>query len=333
MKERLSGEKQSKLKFIGLYVGSMILLALIFSLFIPARTVIAPAQPITVVKPDALSQTDAFLHHGYAHLQTLDAQFAAALSDSSVLEEPIMSKIAVAESEFRSSLDSIQRIHDAKGGGAGFSEADSVVASFRSLLSSRRTLATFRSLLTSDQNTAGDEAVAQMKLASELVQKEQEIATLQKQLKLTEVLYERPAGPVKHDVNEEPAENSRVVDQLNQRLNAMRKDNESLAAQLVAVRKAATEKESQMADMREKSASLEKNSGELAAELRFAQVDCNLSRANIKEIISNSRQRQELLTQSLNILNDLAQSDNSVVQRKAKDKLVQLKNIASVIHD
>ncbi len=69
------------------------------------------------------------------------------------------------------------------------------------------------------------------------------------------------------------------------------------------------------------------------AALRLAEVDCNLTRADARAIISNSRQRKALLEESLKILNTLSKSSNTRVQQQVKDKMAELNSIANTIRD
>jgi hypothetical protein len=91
--------------------------------------------------------------------------------------------------------------------------------------------------------------------------------------------------------------------------------------------------ESRITDLMTKNVALEKETLELADQLRFAEVDCNLSRADARQVVYNDRQRQDLLSEALHILNDLSGSSDPGVKRKAKEKLILLKNIADMVHD
>ena len=72
---------------------------------------------------------------------------------------------------------------------------------------------------------------------------------------------------------------------------------------------------------------------DLNAELILQRIDCNLTRANGKDIIYNARQRKDLLQESLASLKTLSTSNNPLIQRKVKNKLQLLQNIASTVRD
>jgi hypothetical protein len=82
-----------------------------------------------------------------------------------------------------------------------------------------------------------------------------------------------------------------------------------------------------------KTAALQRQSAQLNDDLRFAGVDCSLSRADAKQIVYNSRQRKELLTDALTTLNELVKSPDAEVVRKARERLITLRSIASTVHD
>jgi hypothetical protein len=82
-----------------------------------------------------------------------------------------------------------------------------------------------------------------------------------------------------------------------------------------------------------KTAALQRQSAQLNDDLRFAEVDCSLSRADAKQVVYNSRQRKELLTDALTTLNELVKSPDAEVVRKARERLITLRSIASTVHD
>ena len=68
-------------------------------------------------------------------------------------------------------------------------------------------------------------------------------------------------------------------------------------------------------------------------QLELAEVDCYLSRANTKLIISNAKQRKVLLQNALVILNTLSLSKNISTKQAVQSKLAQLESIAAEEHD
>lgn len=82
-----------------------------------------------------------------------------------------------------------------------------------------------------------------------------------------------------------------------------------------------------------RNSSLENKIEELNIELRLAQVECNLTRADKRQIISNSKQRRHLLSEALSILTKLSAADNAIAQKKIQDKIAHLNQVAKNYRD
>ena len=82
-----------------------------------------------------------------------------------------------------------------------------------------------------------------------------------------------------------------------------------------------------------RTAALERQSAQLSDDLRFAEVDCNLVRADARQVIYTDKQRKELLTDALTTLNELVKSPDAEVQKKARNRITMLRTIASTVHD
>ena len=71
----------------------------------------------------------------------------------------------------------------------------------------------------------------------------------------------------------------------------------------------------------------------LDAELRLARVDCNLTRVDAAQIISNSRQRKELLSEASGILTSLSKYEDADIKKKVHDKITRLNQVAANSRD
>ncbi len=80
-------------------------------------------------------------------------------------------------------------------------------------------------------------------------------------------------------------------------------------------------------------ASAEHRVAVLDAELRLAEVNCDLSRADARQIVYNAKQREGLLSAALTILNQLMLSPDAEIQKKARQKMTELRSIVSTVHD
>ncbi len=113
--------------------------------------------------------------------------------------------------------------------------------------------------------------------------------------------------------------------------NSVTKDNQNLTAQLNKLKSGPAKTD--VTESTDKIKSLNDKIDDLYAQLSLAKIDCNLTRANGKDIIYNSRQRRDLLQESLTSLKNLANSDNPVIQRMVKEKIQLLQNIAATVRD
>lgn len=98
--------------------------------------------------------------------------------------------------------------------------------------------------------------------------------------------------------------------------NSLTKDNNRLTAQFNDLKSNTSSlPKGQEGPESSKNNNLQSKIDDLDAELKFAKIDCNLSRADAKQIISNFRQRKDLLQESLNTLNTLSHSNNITIQK------------------
>jgi hypothetical protein len=117
------------------------------------------------------------------------------------------------------------------------------------------------------------------------------------------------------------------------RLNAARSSAGASPSMVSGGSLPAAEVESQNHAVAVSNPSPERNATGESEELLFAQADCNMSRADSRQIVYNARQRKDLLMDALTTLNGLARSPHAEIQTKAKAKIAQLRTIASTIHD
>ncbi len=129
-------------------------------------------------------------------------------------------------------------------------------------------------------------------------------------------------------------ESAGKIPELNATISNLKKENEQLTLQISQSRSAVTgNNEETTKAIKNKNEQLETKLQAMDAELRFMKIDCNLSRADVNQIISNSRQRQALLSEALQTLNTLSRSEDAEVRNKAKKKFLQLETIAKTVRD
>ena len=170
-------------------------------------------------------------------------------------------------------------------------------------------------------------------MQNDLIAKNTRIEELEDELALTS---SRKLNPVAVPNTMSPKEKQSMqneIDNQNEMINNLSILNDKLENEIKQLKKGSTVSNAADDGSATKIASLESKIEELTADLNFAQVDCNLKRVDANQIISNSRQRRDLLTQSLVSLNTLAKANNPAIQNKAKAKIRELNTVAQNLRD
>jgi chromosome segregation ATPase len=175
-------------------------------------------------------------------------------------------------------------------------------------------------------------------LKTELQQKDDYIATLEEELKMWQDDKAYTTNDIITTLKKETetlkllvASKEKEISSLKNVNSSLDNDIKTLNTQLTSTRTSANNTEVEV--IKNKYAALEHRYQQLNADLDFAKIDCNLTRADSKQIISNSKQRKELLSEALDILNDLSKSENDEIQKRANNKITQLSQIVSTIRD
>jgi hypothetical protein len=284
------------------------------------------------------------LHTLFNDLQQLDARYGTLISSNGdpaeikMLEE----KIGAAESTLAKTVTSMEKESNTYNGWSNVVMLDSIASSFKTALGNRRYLSGLRSAITGRAAGLSVTDRNMVKLQQDLDKKTAEVAILEQKLRAKSIEMEN--GTMKTgkqnfsskektelvaSLKEEEDRSAGLVD-LN---SGLKKENQSLTDELNKFKRSASSNDAASISARNKMIQLQTEIADLNAELNFARVDCSLSRADAKKIISNSRQRQELLEDALKTLQVLASSDNNGVKQKAKDKIKELNQIASTVRD
>lgn len=288
------------------------------------------AEDVSVLK------TDMLLHSRFARLQELDEEYGILIYGSAPDEsvDSINRLLEVAENDLAVSIDSVKkRIPDYK----AYSNVlmlDSISNAFTIALSNRKYIADIRSSVTGKKLSMAPDQKRIMELESQLRQRDGKIALLQRSVTAPAAAtaksptIEADKEELQNSLKEEEIRNAGLLDIINN----MKVENQHLTAEVNEAKKTAIEATALTA-ARKKMQSLEQEVEDMEAALSFARIDCSLSRADANKIISNSRQRRELLEEALKTLQLLAASDNASVKQKAKEKIGQLNQIASTVRD
>jgi hypothetical protein len=341
--------KKMKLSFAAFYAASVLLLLLMAFAFtgVRSKTAVAdienPFLPATSLQEHELLQYDAVLHTRLSQLQQLDEQYAMLLTDAlpgSIMDNTIK-QIVEAESALSKTLDSVETKRDVFTGD-NTKRFDSLSTAFRAVLQNRRAISGIRTALLNGSGHLTADEKSLLKMDTDLKKKDDRIAELEKLLKNLPVDYtahnkferEIPKEATTSS-SKETEELKNTISQQEKRVNnlasynsTLRQDNEQLKIQLEESRRAAADESS-----RNRTAALQRKVDDLDAELLLAQVDCNLNRADAKQIIYSARQRKDLLTEALKSLTNLSGTANTVLQQKVKEKTERLNRIASTVRD
>ena len=294
-------------------------------------------------------KNDVLLHEHFRKLQDLDEVYATMVMNSAIPSalDSLDLVIQSTEKKMKNTLTSVKTEAATYNVWSNVVMSDSMVSSFSKALSNRKYMATIRNAVSGKPIAINSDDKELMQLQFTMQEKEEQIISLEKELRSKTAVAAPPATVVvpvpqinntelqkkntalEASLREEELRNTGLLDVTR----TLRQENEKLLADIGKVRRNNTDEESSATATRTKVASLQDQVNDLSAELNFAKIDCNLSRADSKKIISNSRQRKELLAQALQSLQTLNKSDNAVVQRRAREKLSELNQIASTVRD
>lgn len=329
---------------------SFILLATAVLEFILIAAIWNGGESIKAVKPVAervalaptagygriLGLNEALSNRLYA-LQQSDKQYANLLTEPGDRKKmDSVNQLIYQQEEFlRGSIDSAQLNMPGQSEGDFKKLADNIIASYRSILQSRLAVGSLRTAVNLDQKALNPGEVAMLKSQNELQEKNNRIASLEASLKALAAgksnnTKEAESEPTADADATAPNENSRTLEAriaaLTTLNSSLKQDNEKLLKQQNDAPKAAGATE---VLLRNKADNLQQKVETLNAELSLAQVDCNLSRVDAAQIISNSKQRKQLLTEASGILTGLANSEDAAIKKKVQDKILRLNQVAA----
>ncbi|MEO6730832.1 MAG: hypothetical protein ABIN01_06420 [Ferruginibacter sp.] len=342
-------KKNWTIKIIGIFILSIGLLWLVRLVFwennppVLSVTNSAPADtPENNIIPSQqreLLMQDEILHAHLNALQKLDQTYTVMLTDTTnkngLME--INAQIASAEELFRQSIESVSKNMPTYPNREDENLFLNMIASFRLALDNRQSISNLRNAIGNNKAVLNSDQKAMLKIKNDILAKDTRIAALENEMKVMQKNIENStqanADKAEEDKNslvEKIVEKDNKIASLTGKSNLLQKEYDRLSRQVSEVGKNLETKES---SFKTRSTSLESRIDELTAELRLAQVDCNLSRADASQIISNSKQRRVLLSEALAILNSLPKSDNAAIQKKVQDKITRLNQIASTSRD
>ncbi|HTL09048.1 MAG TPA: hypothetical protein VL307_12340 [Chitinophagaceae bacterium] len=282
---------------------------------------------------------DSLLHASLSALQLADALYTT-LNDTVSERGRLQAAQVVTEKEtvIKRVLDSLEALNAA---GANGSMYNVMINSFKTSLLDRRALKNMELTANNGGAAAGNSLASTAMFAN----KDEQIQLLQQQLKNLQQALAQPteaAGRYEAHKGELAVLNTsftdlqNAYDLLNSNYRQLQQEHNTLQASYNALKKlppapAINSKNSATNDAAV--TALEQQLSTATAELNFAKIDCNLARADAQQIISNARQRKELLTEALGMLRSMEGNTDAAIQKKAKEKIQRLNQVAKTLHD
>lgn len=287
---------------------------------------------------DMLLQTNEILSERLKTLQQSDQQYADFLTESNNKDmlDSISRRIYIQEEIFRGTIDSIFSNSNNPADSGQNRLFGNIIACYKGILKSRHATGSLRSAINMNKQSFTPDAIATLKLTKELEEKNEQIASLVSKLR-NPVLSTPVSNNRSTDDSEEidsGKENDRVIENKLATLTAayysLKQDNERLLKQQSEISKANVAGDQVLKNT---TIILQQKVNELNTALSLARVDCNITRADAAQIISNARQRKQLLSEASGILNRLATTDNDDIKRKVREKILRLNQVAAYSRD
>ena len=274
-------------------------------------------------------------------LQQLDQKFADQLAESGdkKILDSINLQIFVQEEVFRGSLDSIFLNSSSQPDTNLNILSNNLVSSYRSILNNRQAITGLRNAVNLNNISLSPDKKVLLKLQNELQQKNNQLLTLENSLKSMDKEKSNSTTVQKNDVEESNssalrksiADLENKVYLLTSTNYILKQDNEKFLRTQTEPAKSNTSSSDVI--LKNKNLTLQRNIDMLDAELRLARVECNLTRVDASQIISNSRQRKELLSEASGILTSLSKYDDADIKKKVNDKITRLNQVAANSRD
>lgn len=343
-------KKKLKTRFTILYAGSIALLLLAFGaywyFFSPSGEPVYTAMISEQAENNALLNEDRLLHESLIKLDDLDLSYSKMLvhSADSVALDSLSNVINVAEKDFSNLIERTYKHRSLYKNPANVTKSDSIIHAFISALDYRKSNNSLRMAFAGNGNFFEGDTLAMLQLQMEVKSKKDTIKNLQEQLKYQSQFYTN-SFPVQkqsfatteiESLQENIKTQADSIENLLELYSSVAKANRNLTSQLNKLQTQSPQNTTNSVEasfVPEKINTLNARIDDLNAELALAQIDCNLTRANGKDIIYNSRQRKDLLQESLRSLKNLSGSTNPIIQRKVKDKMELLQTIANTVRD
>lgn len=292
-------------------------------------SVVVTEPAVAATGIDKLISSNETLQQKLTALQQLDGQYAASLTDTAAgtATDSLDKLILLEEGNFKTAVAAAGEEANSLPEGDSKTRFEKMIAAYQSLIESRRSAGMLRNIMAVKSGSLGSGEKQLLGLQNELEEKSSRIASLERAL---EQMKNRPPAVVKD--NSGNAALQQHIEALESKMAALstlntglKQDNERLQQLQGDMKKTAGSSEQLL---KEKNLSLQQRIDDLTAEIQLVKVDCNLNRVDATQIISNAKQRRQLLTEASDILTHLSASNNAEISRKVKEKVNKLNRVA-----
>lgn len=325
-----AGNKKN-VAFAIFYLASIALVILFFTFFNhkkPSAKIANTIENNSEPQKQLLTETDILLNK-LIELQKADERYASLFVQSSVTPamDSVDTQISIYEANFKNVIDSFSQTENNYSGNNKIL-FNKINEYFKQTLENRRAIGNIRYALAAGNFSLDSNQKKWLKLNSDLLAKNKRIEELENLLQsnsdnINSQIEKSNAelAPLQATINRQQIEN----DNLKQNIKSLNTTISTLQSNLAAKATNSTQNQTSSAD-------LEKIQ-QLNDEIQLAKISCNLTRADAQQIISNSKERKELLTDALQSLINLSKSSNPEIRQKANSKLKELQRIAGTIRD
>jgi hypothetical protein len=296
----------------------------------PVSTAYNAETPVLLTEVAQLTASHEKLQARLVILQQLDGQYAAAVTDISfaATADSLNKIIALEELGYKNLLSEIKATQTLFSNKMLQTKFEKMTVAYQRSLENRQAISSLRTALAMQHGQFSPDEKAMLQMQEELQQKNNRITVLE--TTAAAMVNRQVAANEKNEQNNALEKNiaklENTVLSLTATNTSLQQQNEKLLQQQEETKANAGSKETAL---KEKTAVLQHKIDALNAALQLARVDCNLSRVDALQIISNAKQRKQLLSEASGILSALSISGNDDIKRKAKEKIAQLNQVAA----
>ncbi len=303
---------------------------------------VPPSTPIAAPAPvdfSNLIDDNSVLMARLQAVQLLDQQYADMIvQDGSKTQlENLGTQIYAGEELLRGSIDSLALNPPLPSGHSADGLFNAILSSYKSILEDRGSIGSLRAAAHLDKINLTPEEIDMLKVQNQLKEKNDRITALENEIKKNSIL---PKNTNTDNLNAATEDATALknnigllqnqLGQLNSTNAFLKLENDKLIRQQTDFARNTGVLES---NYKSKNNNLQQKVESLSAELKLAQVDCNISRADASQIISNSKQRKQLLSDASGLLTSLASTDDADLKRKVQEKIIRLNKVAANTRD